>query len=1193
MARLVLTTPGEDGAAGGNTEVFGTSAGDEVITVLEGADVTFDGSFLAGGDTIRLPGVASDYTVHIVGSRVELTSTDGTTISLPVGANANTLEFEDGAALDIAIVDGHIQIGDQVIEDGDTIGGGVPGAVTLTEGTDVVEGSVFNAPRGFTPGGTDQVNTLNDDDELTGIGDNAVLNFTFVNDVDSGDMDINPTMTNVRTVNIAARFDVSGTLDLQDSQGVQNVNVTGLDDAAVLTVDNIQAIDGNYNLSISDSNADDGGIFFVFDEDAVEAADQTVNLALDGAELDFVVINDVDGQPNLGFENVNVSSTGEDSEIEVLAIEDAETLTITGDADLSLGSRDSAFRAGSNQVEAWRYGAGLEDVAGSLTVIDASDFEGDLVLNIGDEALADLDELSDGKVNLQVLGGSGDDTFRLLGGFDTDEDLIDAGEGDDTLQVFASVANGSISNVELLDIRNGQDDDSAGDLIEIDASLFDDALAEIWIRNEGMFFNGGLGRYDTGNDEVSEVELSNLSAAQATNIHFQHSTTGNNGLTENILRTFDTDGDTVGIFLHDKIDGENRGINTDPRFNIATALDTENVTITDVDSESNSISLDNFALHTGTVTVEGAGQAGRFMNLDVFDDGAGGWTNLYGHDTTGDDNDATGNVILQDDAGFSVRLVGDIDSTTYTGNVIARVGGTGAQTISYGAGNDTLVWDLRGNNTAGLTVLDTADGGAGTDTIAFEGDVRITIGASEWEGVSNFETILLIGNGIASSVDGDVFLNEFGENAYNIRLTNDLLDNNGVANGDVRSIHIRNDNNDGGTNNGVTIDATQLANNRTFSYDGEEGAANATADRFIMSDANINGNAVIDGGAAAIVGYANEDILEVRATSGGLGAQVTIDDLANISNVSELQFTNFTGSDVDSFLALDNATIERLVNTAHAAVVGDEEVLTVSVWDNQSGGGETTLELNLDDYVAGQGELIAFEGDGNLEIDGIFDFAAAEAAGLDFDDFTGTVTFVDSGEQVIFGTAGADTLTGTGAGETIIGGNGADTINGLGGADDLRGGNGADTIDGGAGADRITGGNGGDTLTGGGAGDTFAVAHGESIANNNGINLSYDRITDFDQAGDDVIELVGVAAFSSGDILSGAGGYTETTLVDFLEGQVGNAGFFGPYDAIIYTEATGTGVLIDSNSNGGLDANDIFIWLEDPQAVTIADFTFA
>src|SRR5690606_36857433 len=101
----------------------------------------------------------------------------------------------------------------------------------------------------------------------------------------------------------------------------QNVNVTGLDDAAVLTVDNIQAIDGNYNLSISDSNADDGGIFFVFDEDAVEAADQTVNLALDGAELDFVVINDVDGQPNLGFENVNVSSNGEDSEIEVLAIE--------------------------------------------------------------------------------------------------------------------------------------------------------------------------------------------------------------------------------------------------------------------------------------------------------------------------------------------------------------------------------------------------------------------------------------------------------------------------------------------------------------------------------------------------------------------------------------------------------------------------------------------------------------------------------------------------------------------------------------------------------------------------------------------------------------------------------------------------------------------------------------------------------
>lgn len=1190
MARFTLGTPGEDGTVGGNVEVFGTTSGDEVITVT-GGNIFFDASFNQGGDTIVLPGNADDYVVTLSGSRIILTSDDGTVVNIPLGTAANTLTFDDGDK-ELVVVGGEVTVGGEVVESGDRLGGGDGSEVTLTAGTDIVEGGVFNAPRTYTPGGTDQINTLNDDDVLTGTGDNATLNFTFVNDVDSGDMDINPTMTNVRTVNIAARFDVVGTLDLQDSQGVQNVNVTGLDDAAVLTVDNIQAIDGDYNLSITDSNADDGGIYFIFDEDAVDAADQTVNLALDGAELDFVVINDVDGQPNLGFENVNVVATGEDSEIEVLAIEDVETLTITGDADLSLGSRDSAYRVGSNQVEAWRYGAGLEDVAGSLTVIDASDFEGDLELNIGGEALADLDNLSDGKVNLHVLGGSGDDTFRLLGGFDTDDDMIDAGEGDDTLQVFASVANGAISNVELLDIRSGQDDNSAPDFISVDVSLFDDALAEIWIRNEGMTYNFGLGRYETGNDEVSDVELGNLSAAQATNIHFQHSTTGNNGLTENILRTYDTDGDTIGIFLHDQIDGEDRGINTDPRFNIATALDTENVSITDVDSESNTISLDNFVLHTGTVTVEGAGQAGRFMNLDVFADGLGGWTNLYGHDTTGDDNDATGNVILQDDFGFSVRLVGDIDSTTYTGNVIARVGGTGAQTISYGAGNDTLVWDLRGNNTAGLTVLDQADGGAGSDTIAFEGDVRIVIGASEWEGVENFETILLIGNGVASSVDGNVFLNEFGENSYNIRLTNDLLDTNGVANGDVRSIHIRNDNNIASTNDGVTIDATQLANNRTFSYDGEEGAG-ATADRFIMSDANINGNAVIDGGAAAIVGWANEDILEVRATSGGLGAQVTIDDLAKISNVGELQFTNFTGSDVDSFLALDNATIERLVNSAHTAVVGDEEVLTISVWDNQSGGGETTLEVNLDEYVAGQGELLAFEGDGNLEIDGIFDFAAAEAAGLDFDDFMGTVTFVDSGEQVIFGTPGDDTLTGTGAGETIIGGNGADTINGLGGADDIRGGNGADVIDAGGGADRITGGNGGDSITTGAGNDTVVIGHGESVIGNNGPNLSYDRITDFDSAGNDVVELTGVGSFSAADITTIATGLTETNLVDNLELAVGTGGWFGAFEAVVYTGGTYTAVVVDSNANGNLDANDIFFVVEPNQPFNLNDFTFA
>ena len=54
---------------------------------------------------------------------------------------------------------------------------------TLTEGIDLAQANVFVAPRGWTPGGTDQVNTLDDDDVLTGTGDNPTLNLTFVGGV--------------------------------------------------------------------------------------------------------------------------------------------------------------------------------------------------------------------------------------------------------------------------------------------------------------------------------------------------------------------------------------------------------------------------------------------------------------------------------------------------------------------------------------------------------------------------------------------------------------------------------------------------------------------------------------------------------------------------------------------------------------------------------------------------------------------------------------------------------------------------------------------------------------------------------------------------------------------------------------------------------------------------------------------------
>ena len=68
MARLILTTPGEDVDVGGTVTVVGTRSGGEVITITRG-NISLDGSFNAGGDTIVLPGDSENYTVRLSGSQ--------------------------------------------------------------------------------------------------------------------------------------------------------------------------------------------------------------------------------------------------------------------------------------------------------------------------------------------------------------------------------------------------------------------------------------------------------------------------------------------------------------------------------------------------------------------------------------------------------------------------------------------------------------------------------------------------------------------------------------------------------------------------------------------------------------------------------------------------------------------------------------------------------------------------------------------------------------------------------------------------------------------------------------------------------------------------------------------------------------------------------------------------------------------
>ena len=156
------------------------------------------------------------------------------------------------------------------------------------------------------------------------------------------------------------------------------------------------------------------------------------------------------------------------------------------------------------------------------------------------------------------------------------------------------------------------------------------------------------------------------------------------------------------------------------------------------------------------------------------------------------------------------------------------------------------------------------------------------------------------------------------------------------------------------------------------------------------------------------------------------------------------------------------------------------------------------------------------------------------------------------------GGAGADFVQGNVGRDTVLGGDGADTLRG--GADD-------DTVEGGAGADLLWGDLGIDRLTGGSEDDVFAFLAGHSAI---GPDLaSLDRITDFDQAGDDRLDL-GAAGTDANYREAGqtAGAYEEALAL--ANGLLGGAVI---YAAVGFNNGAEAGVLVFWDANGDGDAD--------------------
>ncbi len=142
---------------------------------------------------------------------------------------------------------------------------------------------------------------------------------------------------------------------------------------------------------------------------------------------------------------------------------------------------------------------------------------------------------------------------------------------------------------------------------------------------------------------------------------------------------------------------------------------------------------------------------------------------------------------------------------------------------------------------------------------------------------------------------------------------------------------------------------------------------------------------------------------------------VTVGDLANIKNIGTIEFTTDQAAVQQSFLTLDNATVEALVNSSKAASAGNTETLTIRAFDNP--------------------------------------LLAAASHSLTLDATQVTSAFLN---LIVTGAGGADVIKAGSGNDILTGGAGADILTGGAGADQFRmiapvpvgttPGNGTDTI---------------------------------------------------------------------------------------------------------------------------------------------------
>ena len=816
-----------------------------------------------------------------------------------------------------------------------------------------------------------------------------------------------------------------------------------------------------------------------------------------------------------------------------------------------------------------------------------------------------------------LTGSAGDDTFYPMTGTDT----IDGGDGFDTVTY-----DGNVGRIQVIvpsstiSIRTSGADNilgAPGTAINIESIIGGSGDDFFFITNTSTFtgdfaFNGGAGD-DTILISSSNANIVNLTLA------------GGDG--DDFL------GGGLGL---DSFDGGN-GVDRVSFFNLVFGLSRESAI---VDMRIDEITNDGFGNTETLINVEDVGGGSYLIDTfhgndsdNVLYANFGGADNLHGHG--GDDiliivdaggvidgglgNDGLGffdTRYLNQDADFDglhdseMRSAG-VDVNLATGQIISDgFGGSGTFSNIENLGGtglaDALVGDANANEFLPGEGDDFIDGGAGIDTLVFEGtDISNYLVNDNGDG--SYLVQDLVGNEGINTVVGIEFLrvNEIdydittlvspfgpGNDVYVGDATDEIL--NSLAGNDIVDGAGGNDTIDGGEGD------DQLSG----------GDGNDTINSGLGVDSVNGGN----GNDNIILGFDNGDFDYGESYDGGLGIDtITVSSGVFFTSFAILDLGAGTFTDQNgtaTFANFENFNSQNYTGFTNLTVVGTAGINIISLGNSSgqvfAGAGDDIIigSLGYDSLTGGAGADI---------IDGYFGFAQAEytlspsavfidldngtASGGDaegdiltsitglvgsaFDDTLIANSAASAFSVLLFGGGGNDTLVGGAGSDSLSGGEGDDMLDGLDGDDILFGDSGDDIIIGGLGDDIIDGGVGVDTASYADA--SSAVAIDLTLVNNQDtLGSGFDRLSGIENltgsAFDDILtgdaaanEIDGGAGF---DTLSGGDG--DDTLVggtqnDLLNGDGGNDILLGGLGADILNGGDGNDLLLGGNRNDTLD----------------------